>query len=227
MAELLIKNANLILLNEIAEHCDVYCKNGKILNVNHAKNKSYETIENVVDASGKYLSPGFIDVHIHGLHEYAIEGSPDDLSSICKLLPRYGVTGFLPTLTLTSLPKGRDADYLASLAKVKSEGAQILGFHLEGPFIALTGAGLPEALSGVDTERAKALIEAAKPFRVIFSISPDLDGIQELLPVVTQNNTPAFITHTRANVKQTQAAIALGAKHATHFYDVFHLHLRI
>jgi N-acetylglucosamine-6-phosphate deacetylase len=65
------------------------------------------------------------------------------------------------------------------------------------------------------------LINAAKPYSAIFAISPDLEDIEKLIPVMAAGNTPVYITHTAATVEQTKIAIELGAKHATHFYDVF------
>jgi N-acetylglucosamine-6-phosphate deacetylase len=134
-------------------------------------------------------------------------------------MTKYGVTGFLPTVA--PRPKGKDAAFLSELSATKTEGAEILGFHLEGPFLKIIGSLPSEAISQSDTERVESLIQAAKPFRAIFSVSPDVEGIDKLLPLMTRDNTPVFMTHTAATVKETQAAIELGVRHATHFYDVF------
>ena len=107
------------------------------------------------------------------------------------------------------------------LSNVKSAGTEILGFHLEGPFLTLTGALPSEALGKADMDRAQKLIEAAGPYKCIFSISPDFEGIEELIGEMANDNNPVFMTHTKADVKQTRRAIELGASHATHFYDVF------
>ncbi len=175
--------------------------------------------DDVINFGDSYIVPGFIDLHIHGLHYSLIDNGVQDLVEISKELPRYGVTGFLPTVA--PRPKGEDAEFLKRLSQTKVEGTRILGFHLEGPFLKITGSLTSEAISGSDTGRVKALIEAAKPHRAIFSISPDVEGIEQLIPLMAENDTPVFITHTAASVEQTQRAIALGARHATHFYDVF------
>ncbi|MCF0172939.1 MAG: amidohydrolase family protein, partial [Bacteroidales bacterium] len=70
-------------------------------------------------------------------------------------------------------------------------------------------------------ERVESLKNAAKPYKAIFSIAPDVENITDVIPLMAADNTPVFMTHTAANVEQTQKAIALGACHATHFYDVF------
>ena len=219
MSKLLIENANIILTNKILANHSVFCDRGKITQIFPVKDSAKESSVDVFDASGKYLAPGFIDLHFHGLHNYLIDSGFDDLVEICKLLPQYGVTGFLPTVC--PLPKGEDARLVRILSQVQSNGAHIFGFHLEGPYLTLPGALLLSTIRSVDKERVTALIEAAKPYKVIFSIAPDFEGITELIPVMKQNNTPVFMTHTKANVQQTQSAIVAGARHATHFYDVF------
>jgi len=65
------------------------------------------------------------------------------------------------------------------------------------------------------------MIESSRPYPAIFSISPEFAGVLDLIPIMAQNGTPVFMTHTAANVEQTQAAIDAGVRHATHFYDVF------
>lgn len=173
----------------------------------------------LIDFGDSYIVPGFIDLHIHGVHYSLVDNGVDDLSEICRTLPQYGVTGFLPTVAPRA--KGEDAGFLSELSKARTTGTEILGFHLEGPFLKITGSLPLEAVATADTSRVEALIEAAKPYRAVFSISPDVDGIEKLIPVMAKDNTPVFITHTAANVEQTQRAIELGARHATHFYDVF------
>jgi len=172
-----------------------------------------------VNMSDNYIVPGFIDLHTHGIHRYLVDNGTDDLKQICRILPRYGVTGFLPTLA--PRPSGEDALFLQELARLKTDGSNILGFHLEGPFLKLTGALSSEAVSGAETGRVESLIKAAQPYKAIFSISPDVEGIEHLIPLMAAGRKPVFITHTAANVQQTQRAIDLGARHATHFYDVF------
>lgn len=218
MSKHLITNVKIVLTDKILTDYDILVSEGIIREILPSGKLSAEI---VIDGKGNYLCPGLIDLHIHGTHEYLIDNGVGDLERICEILPRYGVTGFLPTVC--PLPKGKDSAFLRQLAQVKSQGTKILGFHLEGPFLTLTGALPPEALGSADKDRVEKLIEAAKPYPAIFSVAPDFDKITDLLPLMTGGNRPAFITHTRANVKQTLEALQAGACHATHFYDVFYL----
>jgi N-acetylglucosamine-6-phosphate deacetylase len=196
----------------------------------------------VLDAMGQYLVPGYLDLHIHGLRGRLIGDGPEALAAVAQALPAYGVTGFLPTLTPSpdecgalerlsrSLSRAQGAQNGENAAAgafastpagaLASVPANVLGFFLEGHFLALTGA-----ISGVRPEytmaRARRLLEAAAPYAAIFGISPEIPGIQKLLPELTRGGVPAFITHTRASYEETAMAIELGARHATHFYDVF------
>ncbi|MEN6384925.1 MAG: N-acetylglucosamine-6-phosphate deacetylase [Phycisphaerales bacterium] len=220
MSKLLIKNANIVLTDKLSRNSAILVTNGKISEIYSRGDKLPKNIDKVINSNGNYIAPGFIDLHIHGIHNYLIDKGIEVLDAICKILPKYGVTGFLPTVC--PLPKGTDAAFLSTLAEVKSKGAQILGFHLEGPFLTLTGALPKEALGKADIIRVKNLIKAAKPYKAIFSIAPDFEKIEKLIHVMAKNNTPVFMTHTKANVEQTINAIKAGACHATHFYDVFY-----
>jgi N-acetylglucosamine-6-phosphate deacetylase len=189
-------------------------KGGTIVNIDKLK-----PVGEIIDLGNAYIVPGFIDLHMHGIHYLLVDNGPEDLADICRSLPSYGVTGFLPTVAPRM--KGEDADFLRRLAKTKAEGAEVLGFHLEGPFLKITGSLTTDAISGADESRVEALIDAAHPYKAIFSISPDVESIESLIPLMMGNNAPVFITHTAATVTETQKAIEAGARHATHFYDVF------
>ena len=217
----IIKNANIVIDEDILYRHSLLISDGKISEISpdinlFSNNSNFQ----VIDANNQYLSAGFIDLHIHGIENYLIDDGTESLSKICKILPKYGVTGFLATVC--PLPKGKDSDFLKSLSSNTYAGTPILGFHLEGPFLTLTGALSPEALGNADINRVEKLIKAAKPYKTIFSISPDFENIMDLMPIMTQNDCPVFITHTKANVQQSLNAIKAGACHATHFYDVFY-----
>lgn len=175
--------------------------------------------DRVVEGNGRFLAPGFIDLHIHGTQDLLVDAGRETLEKLCTLLPRYGVTGFLPTVS--PRVEGKDAVHVGELSAARSAGASIFGFFLEGPFLTLTGALPPESCGSPSEGRIRALIDAAAPYRAIFAVAPDLEDVARHIPMMAKGGNPVFITHTAANVKQTQAAIEAGARHATHFYDVF------
>ena len=221
MSTFVIKNSRIVSRDCILDDYAAVISDGRIENLvaagedNLLQLAGYET----VDAGGRYLVPGYIDLHMHGAMSHLADWGPDRLARLCEALPAFGVTGFLPALTPQKDPD-LEAGHLKELSAASYAGTAILGFFLEGHYLAMSGSitSIPRDYS---PERVRELIAALQPYRVIFGISPEVPGICGLLPIMTQYGAPAFITHTRATAQQTEEAILAGAVHATHFYDVF------
>lgn len=195
----------------------VYISNGKIASVEFGENINRG---HTICLDDLYIVPGFIDLHMHGIHYDLVDHGSEALEKISNNLLQYGITGFVPTVY--PKPAAEHIAFIKEIAGINPQGASVLGFHLEGPFLKLTGSLSQSAISNVaDAQRAQALIEACLPYKAIFSISPEIEGIADIIPLMTTYNTPVYMTHTAATVAEAQAAIAAGAKHATHFYDVF------
>jgi N-acetylglucosamine-6-phosphate deacetylase len=181
-----------------------------------------ESAAAVVDGADQTLTPGLIDLHTHGIGPYLYERSGEDLVGGLKMLPRFGVTSVLPTLY--SVLKSQSLPLVEKLGQALSKargGARAPGFHLEGPFLALAGAG--GMTLGVDLIFLRELIAACGGKVVAMSLSPEVPGILAVIEHLIAEGIAPFITHTRASAEQTQRAIDAGARHATHFYDVFPL----
>ena len=133
-----IINAKLILNDEIVE--------GKMLLfdkriVSLSDNVNLDTIE-VIDANGNYVSPGFIDLHIHGSGGADVmDATPEALELISSTLLQTGTTSFLPTTMTMSKVHIDNALQNIQLHGQNVSGAQILGVHLEGPFINVSKHG--------------------------------------------------------------------------------------
>ncbi len=223
MSTLRIDHATVVQIDAALPDSSVLVEDGRIAAVFPSSQAGAHPAEEAFDARGAVLSPGFIDLHIHGLRKDSADHGPEGLAGMKRHLPEFGVTSWLATLCPV-LP-GRDAAELAKLsASVKdqtpADGAEVLGFHIEGPFLTLPGSLPPEALGLADPQRVRALIDAARPFPLTFSIAPDYEDILPLVQIMKLSGAPVFMTHTAADVGQTLAAIAAGASHATHFYDV-------
>jgi N-acetylglucosamine-6-phosphate deacetylase len=219
MKSILIKNVKIIRNDILLDKFNVFCIDGKIDIIFKDKVINGFPADIILDAKGKILAPGYIDLHMHGTRNLLTDRNSNELEKLTGILPRYGVTSFLAGV----LPrKCEDEDYvlLEELAKAKSQGAQLLGFFLEGHFLSLTGV-IYNLKSNRTIEYVEKLKELAEPYRLVFGISPEYPDIGELLPYMTTQGYPAFITHTMASVEQTEKAITMGAIHATHFYDVF------
>ncbi len=219
MKSILIKNARIIQNDLLLDNSGVLCIDGKIESILKDEEANHFSADIILDAKGKILAPGYIDLHMHGACNMLTDKSANQLEKLSGTLPRYGVTSFLSGV----LPKkSEDEDYalLETLSEAESRGAEILGFFLEGHFLSLTGA-ISNLKANRTIEYVEKLKELAQPYKIVFGISPEFPGICELIPYMTDGGYPSFITHTMANTKQTEKAIELGATHATHFYDVF------
>lgn len=172
-----------------------------------------------IDARGRRLTPGLVDLHAHGIGHFAFERSVDDLRQGLRLVAAFGVTSILPTLYRVLRPES--FSLIADLAAVLDEpgGARAPGFHFEGPFLAIAGAGA-FTIAG-DMKLLDDLLDAAGGRVAAMSVSPEVKNILPVIERLRERNVTVFMTHTRASPEQTQAAIDAGARHATHFYDVF------
>lgn len=173
----------------------------------------------VVHGNHRLLTPGLIDIHCHGIEAYVYEQSPDAFRAALARLPAYGTTAVCPTFYAVMR---RDAlALLAELAAVLDEPlpVHVPGLHLEGPFLKISGAGA--ATFDGDVGYLDDLLDAARQRVRIMSISPDTAGIIPVIERLVERGVVPFITHTQATYEQTKAAMDAGARHATHFYDVF------
>ena len=178
-----------------------------------------EKIDNRVDAKGRLLTPGLIDLHSHGIGPWIYEAGSKAMLDAASRPARYGTTSVLPTLFRNT--SGENLPLLAELAEAldRAEGVCFPGFHFEGPFLAFPGAGCA-TLDG-DVALLDTLIDAVDGRMVAMSISPDTRGILPVIKRLVERAIVPMITHTGATVAQTQAAIRFGARHATHFLNVF------
>ena len=214
----LIKNALAVFPGSEIRAADLLIRNGRIAAIDPDEFTLPMPLQ-IIDAEHNLLTPGLVDIHTHAIHEHLFEQGPEQLVQAAKVLPKYGTTCVLPTLyTVMQRDRLRILEQLAqSLDSIA--GAAMPGFHLEGPFLALAGAG-GGTLPG-DVGLLNELLAATKNRTRAMSVSPDTINIIPVIERLHEANVAVFLTHTRASVEQTTRAIQAGARHATHFYDVF------
>jgi N-acetylglucosamine-6-phosphate deacetylase len=193
-------------------------RDGKIAAFGAAGDEPADASERI-DGGGRLLTPGLIDVHTHGIERFAYEAGPEQLLAASRRLGQFGVTCVLPTLyRCMSRPKLAQFEQLAAAISAVKDVC-VPGLHLEGPFLGLPGAGA-ETIPG-DLGLLDELLSAAGGRVVAMSISPEVPNILPVIERLCALEIVVFITHTQATAQQTEAAIDAGARHATHFYDVF------
>ena len=170
--------------------------------------------------SDYYLVPGFIDLHIHGAdHHDVMDGTKEAITSISQALAREGVTGYLAT-TMTAHHKHLTAVLTTlSLAMSEQEGAAILGIHLEGPFIAKTGAHREEDIQLPDWKMVNEWQKKTNQAIKLVTLAPELPGALQFIHALRDMDIIPSIGHTNATYEETQAAILAGATQATHLFN--------
>ena len=176
----------------------------------------------VIDLKGNYLSPGFIDVHIHGAGGYdTMDGSLESFNEISRLLPSSGVTAFL-SATMT-MSKDRIHQSL-SCAKDIIEGghhvgAELLGIHAEGPFISekYKGAQNPDFIEAPHYDFYKPYYDIIK----LITIAPETDHGHEFAKNIHSHhsNIVLSIGHSEATFDEAVRAFESGYKHVTHLFN--------
>jgi len=214
-----ITGAHIVLPGERILTEDVLIEDGTISAIGSGFPSSPSPTD-FIHAEGAYLTPGLIDLHTHGIERFIYELGVEELDQACQCLAGYGVTTVLPT----TVPQAND-EYMARLQEVAAalpaiRGVSIPGLHLEGPFLALPGSAA--ATIPGDLVLLKELLALCPNQVAAMSISPDTENILPVIEYLRECGIAVFLTHTRASVEQTEAAIAAGARHATHFYDVFY-----
>ncbi len=176
----------------------------------------------MIDAAGKYVAPGLIDLHIHGyLGKDVCDGSVESMKTICEGIVKNGVTGFLPTTMTVSMEVIIKAlETCRSLMEESKtwNGTTILGVHAEGPFINTKkkGAQNPEYILVPSAEFVK---EYADVIRII-SLAPEMDeNFKEITKMRKETDVVVSMGHTDADYETAMAATNVGVRHATHLFN--------
>lgn len=221
-APLLIRNVRIVEPGRRIFSGDVLVRNGRITAVGVIPSAAMVGARDakIMEGCGRLLTPGLIDVHTHGVMHSVYAAGPNALRKAAGELGRFGVTTIVPTI----VPEKDDGwierlrTLAASVPSIKN--VCIPGLHIEGPFMAVGGAACP-TLPG-DIALLERIREACGDQLAIMSLSPDTPGVIPVIHRLREMGAVVFLTHTRADVDQTEAAMKAGATHATHFYDVFY-----
>jgi N-acetylglucosamine-6-phosphate deacetylase len=173
----------------------------------------------VVDLSGHWILPGFVDIHVHGGGGASFtEGTSADARNVAEFHRRYGSTTLLASLVTAPLTElqGR----AALLAALADEGV-IAGIHLEGPFLspARRGAQDPRHMLAPDVATFERLRAAARGHLRVLTVAPELPGAIRMVQAAARAGVTVAIGHTDATAEETSAAIDAGATHATHLFN--------
>lgn len=213
-----LKNVTAYVAGKGLVKTDIAFEDGKIVAIGKLDN-----VEPIFDTDGVVL-PGFIDEHIHGAGGAdAMDGTEQALQTISEYVAKEGTTGFLAT-TMTQSPEniGKALKNVKTVReKGEYKGAEILGVHLEGPFISPkhVGAQPLEYVAKPSPETFDKYNEISGGNIKVVTLAPEVEGGLDLVKHLAKIGVVASIGHTGAKFSDVEAAVAAGATNVTHTYN--------
>lgn len=179
-----------------------------------------------IDGAGGYAAPGLIDIHIHGANGCdVLDGSQQAIAAISRYCAQGGTTGFLPTTVTAAADKTlRAAQAVRNFAEeypVHPAGAQVLGIHLEGPYLNVErkGAQYAAAIRPVDLGELEELYLVLGNNWKLSTIAPELPGAESAIAWLTDRGITVAAGHSTATYDQSLQAFAWGVSHITHIFN--------
>lgn len=174
----------------------------------------------IIDAKGAYVSPGFIDIHIHGSGGADVmDASKESLEVISTTLPQTGTTSFLATTMTMSTTHIHNALQNIRTYKHQVSGAQILGAHLEGPFINKEKHGAQDK-AYVQSPNIQLIENYISEIKMI-TLAPEEPGGEMFIKHLTKEYPHIILSigHSDASYEQSKESFEWGVSHATHLFN--------
>ena len=212
-----IKNVKVIFEDKIRDCC-VIVNNGKIEDI---CDRFDENSVSVIDGKGLYLSPGFIDAHVHGGGNYsAMSKNSDDIIGMAEAHLKFGTTSIVPTTLAAPVSRLKEAVSAIKDASEKSKKANILGAHLEGPYLSLKykGAQSAENILNPVKNPPEELLDMWDKI-LIMGAAPENEGCLELGDKLKKRGIVASIAHSAASYETAEEAVKHGYSDITHIYS--------
>lgn len=210
------RNARLILPDRVLPAAGVVIESGRIADVG-------DHIRDGEDLGGKYLSPGFVDLHVHGGDGADfMDGTAEAFRAVCRCHLRHGTTSLTPTSTVATF-----ADYLkflklcAELRGTDTGGARILGGHLYGPYFHRAAKGChPDAeFLTPNIEQDEKLLSFAGNGLVTLTVAPETPGTERLARSAAARGLFVTCGHSYATFGQVEESLGWGVRHVDHLFS--------
>jgi N-acetylglucosamine-6-phosphate deacetylase len=220
----------LLTPTEVFDRPLLLVSDGKIVEIASAAALAVPSGARTLNFADGLIAPGYIDLHIHGSAGFDVmDGSPEGLSAIARLLAQHGVTSYYPTTvtapmdaTLRALERLAEAIESTERDGQSAKGqARPLGIHLEGPFISHSRRGVhpPENLLPPKMETFERFWQAAHGYIRMLTIAPELEGAAELIQEASRRGVCVSLGHSDADFAAAERGVASGARHATHTFN--------
>ena len=223
---LLLHGGDVYTPNAVVPDGAVLVRGGRIAAVGPARDvvpPASETVQRI-DVQGGIIAPGFVDLQVNGAAGvlFTEEPTSDAIDTMAAALPQFGCTSFLPTLL--SCPDDVRHDALTAAAKASAgplAGAQVLGLHLEGPFLAHDRAGAHDRsfLRLPSTADLARWLDTSNRSLRLLTLAPEPPGASEVIREAVQSGVTVAVGHTAATYDDTANAADLGASLVTHLFN--------
>lgn len=218
MAAIKIKNGKLITPYRIVEEGEILINDGLIVEIGGRTGPA----DTEIDAGGKYVSPGFIDIHTHGAGGFDfLDDEPDVFGRISRKHSEFGTTTLFPALTSSRMDVLRNA-IIKYEADVHGDtgGARMPGLHLEGPYFAMEQRGAQDARYVRPPRKDEYMEILGLSGRISrWSLAPELPGAHEFALELQKRNIMPAIGHSNATYAQVLEAYERGFELITHLYS--------
>jgi N-acetylglucosamine-6-phosphate deacetylase len=220
MQKLKIHNGRVITPARVIPVGTVLVENGKISAV--AEGDLEVAGATTIDACGQYISPGFIDIHVHGGGGYDfMDETQEAFVKIAETHARYGTTSMVPTtMSATREAMVKAMEVFESVRLQPVRGARLLGVHIEGPYFAMSqrGAQDPKYIRNPDPAEYLEILDHYKGL-VRWSVAPELPGALEMGSALKKKGILPAIAHTDALYEDVVKAVDHGFTLVTHLYS--------
>jgi N-acetylglucosamine-6-phosphate deacetylase len=215
--DLLIRRARVVTGGKVVEDGWIRFAGGRVLA--RGAGTAPEHAGQVIDAAGRVLTPGFVDVHVHGGGGGDASNGAVDVPKVLAAHRAHGTTRSM--LSLVSGPVDGLVSTLRELAPVVRRDPLLLGVHLEGPFLSPDNKGAhdPSALTTPSREAVAALLAAADGTLVQVTIAPELPGARDAIRSLVDAGVRVAVGHTTADLATAGAAFDAGASLLTHAFN--------
>ena len=222
MNKKLITNGKIIALERIIPVGSISVCDGLITGVYEGIERLPEPDETVVDAGGKYISPGFLDIHVHGGGGYGfLRSSVDDVISCSKAHMKHGTTSIVPTISSATNELIKESlENIKEATSNMTKGPEILGVHIEGPYFAMSqkGGQAAEYVRNPIKEEYMSIVDSFDNI-LRWSLAPELLGAHEMANELRKREILLSIGHSDALFDETIKAYECGFTTVTHLYS--------
>ena len=218
---MLITNATVFTGKTFQKNLKVRLEGGKITET--GENLKPADGEEVLDLAGDTLLPGFVDVHIHAFMGHDTMEGEEAVRSMSRGLAKLGVAAFCPTTMSASPEDTRKAlkGILAVMEQPEEGGTQVLGAHMEAPFLqeSKAGAQRKEFFRDPEWELFEQMTDGHPEIVKLITMAPERQGSEAFIRRATAAGVHVSIGHTSADAKTVHTAAGWGADHVTHTFN--------